>query len=271
MTGYTKLFSSILDSTVWDASPEVRVVWITLLAMADRDGLVEASVPGLAKRAGVVRQHVEEALALFQSPDPDSRTKAHDGRRIAETDGGWVLLNHDKYRHKADSDDVREKAAARQQRFKERHAGDSRQVTQSNAQVTPGNAAQRPVTLVTRSNDIAEASPSASQKQIHTPDPEPSVCVCGDGTPWDIRSLERVMSQRRVLAGGGPYRRTTGDYSPMVETVVFFREQDPGAPDKAAAYSLDQWAASPWAREAQWPLSSWLKDPGKWLKLAKDP
>ena len=48
MSGYTKLFNSILASTVWSEPNETRIVWITLLAMADKNGIIEGSVPGLA-------------------------------------------------------------------------------------------------------------------------------------------------------------------------------------------------------------------------------
>ena len=57
---YTKLFTSILDSTVWQEGLETKVVWITLLAMADREGKVDGSVPGLAKRAGVTIARMQE-------------------------------------------------------------------------------------------------------------------------------------------------------------------------------------------------------------------
>ena len=50
---FTKLFNSILDSTIWQEPPATKLVWITLLAMSDRNGDVHASIPGLAKRAGV--------------------------------------------------------------------------------------------------------------------------------------------------------------------------------------------------------------------------
>jgi hypothetical protein len=38
------------------------------------------------------------AITTFLSPDPDSRTPEHEGRRIEVIDGGWRLLNHEKYR-----------------------------------------------------------------------------------------------------------------------------------------------------------------------------
>ena len=100
MQGYVKLFSSILSSSVWREDSATRIVWVTLLAMADRHGEVSAAIPGLAHMAGVTLAECEIALARFQAPDPYSRTQEHDGRRIVKVDGGWALLNYGKYREK---------------------------------------------------------------------------------------------------------------------------------------------------------------------------
>lgn len=105
---YTKLFQSILDSTVWQEPLPTKVVWVTLLAMCDRDGAVWASVPGLAARAGVTLPDCEAALAKFKSPDPYSRTKEFEGRRLEDMEGGWKLLNHAKYREMMNADERRE-------------------------------------------------------------------------------------------------------------------------------------------------------------------
>jgi len=94
---YTKLFSSITESTVWGESYATRIVWVTMLAMADASGKVYGAIPGLARRANVTLQEVEAALNSFLSPDPYSRTQDDDGRRIEVIDGGWRLINHGKY------------------------------------------------------------------------------------------------------------------------------------------------------------------------------
>lgn len=117
-TTYTKLFQSILDSTVWRESLPTKIVWITLLAMTDKRGHVWASVPGLAIRAGVSIEECEEALTKFKSPDPYSRTKEHDGRRIADIDGGWALLNHGKYRAMMSADERREYKRQKQAEYR---------------------------------------------------------------------------------------------------------------------------------------------------------
>lgn len=102
---FTKLFSSITESTVWCEDSDTRVVWVTMLAMADKNGRVFGSVPGLAKNAVVSLEACIIALDKFKSPDEWSRTQDNEGRRIEEIDGGWRLLNHGKYRSLRDEEE----------------------------------------------------------------------------------------------------------------------------------------------------------------------
>lgn len=105
---FTKLFSSITESTVWCEPDRTRLVWITMLAMADRRGRIFASIPGLANRARVPVEDCRVAIDTFLSPDRYSRTPDNDGRRIEPIDGGWRLLNHEKYRNLKDEESVKE-------------------------------------------------------------------------------------------------------------------------------------------------------------------
>jgi hypothetical protein len=105
---FTKLFNSITESTIWVEPYPTRIVWVSMLAMADRKGRIWASVPGLARRAGVTLEECEKALERFQAPDKYSRTPDNEGRRIEPIDGGWKLLNYDKYRTLRDEEARRE-------------------------------------------------------------------------------------------------------------------------------------------------------------------
>lgn len=81
-----------------------------MLAMADKNGRVFGSIPGLANRARVTVQEAESALQRFKSPDKYSRTYTEEceGRRIEDIDGGWRLLNHAKYRALQDEETNKE-------------------------------------------------------------------------------------------------------------------------------------------------------------------
>ena len=117
---YTKLADSILTSTIWMEDDQTRIVWLTLMAMKDKNGEVQASVPGLANVARVSVDACRLAIDKFLSPDLDSRTKDDEGRRLEVIDGGWFLINHEKYRDLASDDDRKRKSAIRQQRARDK-------------------------------------------------------------------------------------------------------------------------------------------------------
>lgn len=89
-----------------------------MLAMADADGYVAASVPGLADRARVPLGDCLTALDAFRAPDEWSRTKEYEGRRVVDVDGGWQLLNHGKYRAIQDAEHRREQSRVAMQRLR---------------------------------------------------------------------------------------------------------------------------------------------------------
>ena len=96
---YTKLFNSIITSTIWTEDDKTRIVWITMLALADKYGEIQGSVPGIARIAGVSVEDACWAINKFLAPDPYSRTKDDEGRRIEEIDGGWALIDPAKYQY----------------------------------------------------------------------------------------------------------------------------------------------------------------------------
>lgn len=144
IVGFSKLFADIIHSTVWREEMHVKIVWVTMLAMADRHGQVLASVPGLADAAKVTLEQCLDALEKFKLPDEYSRTKEYDGRRIIEIDGGWLLLNYEKFRARKDDEETRIKTRERVRK----HRAEAKAVTES--------------VTVTQCSDIAEAESEAN-------------------------------------------------------------------------------------------------------------
>lgn len=96
---YNKLFTKILDSSIWLEDDPTRLVWITLIAAMDEEGFAQfASVKNIARRAVVSDESAEKAILKLESPDPDSSDPDHKGRRIERVPGGWMVLNAPKYR-----------------------------------------------------------------------------------------------------------------------------------------------------------------------------
>lgn len=102
--GFTKLDSGIIDSSIWAEPIATRVVWVTFLAKANRNGFVAASHSGMQRASNVPLDEFDDAVKCLESPDPDSRSSEHDGRRIEKTPGGWQILNYRKYREFSYSD-----------------------------------------------------------------------------------------------------------------------------------------------------------------------
>lgn len=130
--GYTKLFSSLIGSTLWrQDNKELKLVWITMLAMCNKRGEVMTSIPGLADFAKVTIEETLAALEVLEAPDQYSRTPDNDGRRIAKIPGGWKVLNFLKYRDTMDEESLRDYNRIKQREFR------ARKKTQLHDQASP--------------------------------------------------------------------------------------------------------------------------------------
>ncbi len=114
---YNKLFTKILDSSIWLADYPTRLVWVTLLAAMDQDGFCQFSAIGnLAARARVTQAECIEALHVLEGPDAESADPEHEGRRIERMPGGWIVLNSLKYRKLGTTEMARDANRIRMQR-----------------------------------------------------------------------------------------------------------------------------------------------------------
>ena len=151
---FVKLDCGILNSTLW-FDKAARDVFVTALLMAEPYQLGEHepqitvdslaptgwSVPpgwyGFIDAAGVAILHRAkvdpevgiEALRRLGDPEESSRTPEFDGRRLVRVNGGYIVLNYDKYRHRDYT------TADRSRRYRERKAS-QRDVTQSHRDIT---------------------------------------------------------------------------------------------------------------------------------------
>ena len=110
--------AEILSSSVWSEAPHVRLVWLTLLILCDTDGYVGAAIPGIARAAGVSLAETRDAMERLQQPDPDSRTKTDEGRRVRLAERGFQILNFREHLDRLSAE--RAKSRDRVRRFRER-------------------------------------------------------------------------------------------------------------------------------------------------------
>ncbi len=233
---YVKLFSKLLDSSVWLEPLPTRVVWVTLLASIDEDGFAAYAAPGnVARRAGVSLAEAATALAALEAPDPNSSDPDHEGRRIERVPGGWIVLNAQKYRALATRDDSRKATRERVARHRARKiaaispADGNADVTACNDPVTPSEAytdartetktkalkakspAQRqgvPLLLVPKKTKTLPA-PAArfSKKKLESElraAAEDVAEACGTDDPWALRQITAQMRLELRLRSSPP-------------------------------------------------------------------
>jgi hypothetical protein len=219
---FTKLFSSITESTIWCEDSDTRIVWITMLAMADKKGFVVASIPGLANRARVPIDVVRNAIYKFSSPDPDSSSREFEGRRVESLGGGWRLLNYDRYRAVRDDEDRR---AYMRDYMRARRAEDS--VNSEVKSVSNVNSCKPQL-----AEAEAEADTEAEAEKMHTAD-----------------KILEVESKDFTLRSEIDDHKNSPSHDPIPKVFAFFVERA----EKSSRYELTEsrrvMAARRWAEQ----------------------
>ncbi len=129
---FVKLDCGIIHSSLWAEDSDTKICWITLLLLADATGFVRAAASAIAREAGISAEVARRALDLFQGPDDESRTPDNQGKRVEKVDGGYRVLNYEKYRERDYTN------AERQKRWRESQKSNVTGVTKA-LPVTPRN------------------------------------------------------------------------------------------------------------------------------------
>lgn len=156
-----------------------------MLAMADRNGYVGASIGGLAHMARVSREKTEEALKKFLSPDPDSRSPDFGGRRIEEADRGWLILNHSRYR------DMRDEEARRT------YFRDQKRKSRA-AQAAKKSKRKQPVQDSQSMSTHAEADTECAERMLSVSTFEAPKNISAEKLEREIRTFDMVTGKRVI-------------------------------------------------------------------------
>lgn len=253
---FVKLDCDIIRSTIWQDRP-AREVFVTALLLAEpvvtdehmpeiatreiretgfivppgRYGFVRAAGPGIVNTAGLPREEGLDALERLAAPDPQSRTKDFDGRRLVRVDGGFIVLTYAKHR---DRDAT---AAERQRRWRERREAEKA------AKVTPSRPG------ITPSRDVSVTDVEGDVEAEVDADPDMIVPAAGNGV------LE-------VQDGRSSAKKRSGAYSQEFET--FWKHTGSCRGNKAPAWKEFQKAKVPLGELIRsWDAYMLSKDPSK--------
>lgn len=209
---YNKLFTKILDSSIWLAPDPVRIVWITFLASMDEDGYVLfASALNVARRANVSVDDANQAISVLENPDEYSSDTDNEGRRIERIPGGWIVLNAEKYRRIATRLLYREKVASRVSEWREKNK--KRKLVKS----AKGANKATNVTL----KGVTNTESNAIERQCNATSPACNTSV----TPSDQIRSEDKQSKEKGSVDTDPKKKDPGVVDPLCATVdwIIFR------------------------------------------------
>jgi hypothetical protein len=245
---YVKLFSTLLDSTVWVLPDHVLRVWLTLLLTCDKRGDVEIPIPGIARRANVGYEEAKDAIRILESPDEDSKSREAEGRRIIRTAGDapmWRIVNYEKYRNIKDAENRRAQNAAYQKSYRDR------QKDENSKQKSNDVSTRKHPSVQAEGEAEGEAVESSSSKKIrHTRKPRKSP---GGEEPKPTNPDVKTL----LFWYASEFQRVRG-------TAMLIRRGRDGAAMQSllAGRSLD---------EAKWMVTEFLQNPPDFYKDKPDP
>lgn len=103
------------------AGPTVFSTWLYILSHSKPPGIVEVNPKVLAFLIGAEESDIEAALEFLLSPDPKSRSKEEDGRRLLrEGEFQYRIVNWEKYNAIRNEEDRRQQNRIAQAKWRKR-------------------------------------------------------------------------------------------------------------------------------------------------------
>lgn len=179
---FVKLDCGLLDSTLWSDEDGSRIFITALLMARPRQykaavpqiavreiretgwsapagwyGFIAAAGVGIAQRALISdRERALTALERLGDVDDESRSKDHEGRRLIRVDGGYIVLNYDKYREHDYT------AAERMRELREKKRGVTANVTAVTANIGEQTPVRPNVTQAEADTEEEVITPSSA-------------------------------------------------------------------------------------------------------------
>jgi hypothetical protein len=171
MTVFAKIFAQIFDSSI-SSDYVVRHVFMDLLVLADRDGVVDMTLDAISRRTNVPEEIVSHAISELMKADIKSRSHNEEGARLipidSHRDWGWQIVNYEHYRNIKDEE-------ARRTYFRDRqreHRAKSKTTTNSQSL---SNDVKDSSTLLNKVTQAEADTDTEAKEQKHSPNPRKRV------------------------------------------------------------------------------------------------
>lgn len=196
---YGKIFESIFDSTlVADGGWMPTYVFMSMIVLADKDGIVDVAPKALYRRLGfreydnkISYSDFEAALEYLQERDDESRSGLEGGRRLIPLadlpdipgNRGYLIVNYSYYRDRGSREARAQQSTERTRRWREKNKPNK------NNDETQGDALGRMGRHTDTDTDINKTSHTA--KVIHS----------DKKAPPDFRPPEEAVQQMMAETG----------------------------------------------------------------------
>jgi hypothetical protein len=104
---FAKIFGQIYDSSIAE-DYNCRRMFMDLLVLADPTGAVDMTLEAISRRTNVPFDEVSRYVGQLCAPDPKSRSKLEEGKRLVpldkSRDWGWKIVNYQHYRRLKDEE-----------------------------------------------------------------------------------------------------------------------------------------------------------------------
>ena len=130
---FGKITRQFFDSSVNELDVLTRFVFMSMIALADQHGNVDMTYEALSRRLNITIEQLTASIAELMEPDPESRTKEHEGRRLIPIDPqrswGWIVVNKTRYLYP--SDDERRESDKERKKTGRKQAAPNSELTES--------------------------------------------------------------------------------------------------------------------------------------------
>lgn len=172
---YSKIFKQIFSSSIMEEDALVRYTWICLLILADKDGVIDMTLPSIARTINIDLAVVTKSIELFMQADPNSRTKDNSGRKLEKIRDtfGWKILNFAYYNNLRNEDERRERNKEAAYRYRRKLASSSVIARHNKSSASA------------HTDTYTDTDTDTNKKQTHTPAPSAPDLVCVFNTLWE--------------------------------------------------------------------------------------
>ena len=217
---YAKIFSQIYDSSIAE-NYQVRHVFMDLLVLADRDGVLDMTPQAIARRTNIPMKVLMSALSALEQPDDQSRSPEGDGRRITRLDPhrdwGWQIVNFKAYHDLKDEDARRENNRRYQAEHRARLKATSKDLS-------------APVSTRKRPSAHTDVDVDKEKKEAAAPAAEPAKAKGKRKSPAEKRTecpyYVGYRDAYNAEFAEDPYESSTGDFVQLAA----WKEKHPAIP-----------------------------------------